>query len=122
VAAQLRAGLLQFQLDGEVFDAKGKWTYNLGKPKREAIIGADGIHGYKETPQVAFIEGAVTDRAALDLEALLGFKDGTATLQLANGKVVVLQSAWYAGEGTVDTDESEIAVRIEGLRGEEVPA
>ena len=32
----------------------------------EAIVGSDGIHGYKEVPQVGFIEGEITDRSDLD--------------------------------------------------------
>jgi len=42
--------------------------------------------------------------------------------ELANGKTVVLRSAWYAGEGKVNTAESEIDARFEGLSGEEIGA
>ena len=66
-----RAGIIYVKVDGKQYDAKGAYTYNLGKPKRDAIIGADGVHGYKETPQVAFIEGAVTDSDELDLATLV---------------------------------------------------
>ena len=56
-----RAGILFFKVDG-AHDAKGGFTYNLGGAKREAIVGSDAVHGYKETPRVAFIEGEITDR------------------------------------------------------------
>ena len=95
-----RAGIIYVKVDGKQYDAKGAYTYNLGKPKRDAIIGADGVHGYKETPQVAFIEGAVPD----------------VTLELNNGKVVTLSNAWFASEGSGSTDEGEIAVRFESRR------
>lgn len=113
-------GILQFKLDGELFNAKGEFTYNIGQPKREAVIGADAIHGFKEEPQVPFIEGAVTDTDETDLESLLNFRDGTATLQLANGKIIVIREAFFAGEGSVTHTEGEIAIRIEGISGEEV--
>jgi hypothetical protein len=87
---------------------------------REAIIGSDGVHGYRETPQVAFIEGALTDRGSLDLSALVRGRDQTVTLSLSNGKVIVLKDAWFAGEGTTSTEESEIAVRWEGAGAEEI--
>ena len=48
-----RAGRIYFKVDGTQYDAKGKFSYNLGLDKREAIVGADGVHGYKSTPQVA---------------------------------------------------------------------
>lgn len=115
-----RAGTLFFKVDGTQHDAKGSFTYNLGAPKRDAIVGADAIHGYKEVPQVPFIEGEITDRSDLDLSALLNLDGVTVTLELANGKVILLRDAWYAGEGNVETEESNIQVRFEGLGGEEV--
>ena len=120
MADQRRAGLIQLQITGKIQDAKGTFTYNLGRPKREAIAGSDGVHGFKETPQVAFIEGAITDRGNLDLDALVTTKDATVTLSLANGKTIVLSDAWYAGDGTVNTEEAEIAVRFEGKTAEEI--
>lgn len=120
MADQRRAGLIQLQVNGEIFDAKGSFNYNLGRPKREAIVGADRTHGYKEMPQVAFIEGAITDSGTLDLDSLATGKDLTVNLTLANGKLVVLNDAWFAGEGTGSTEEGEIAVRWEGVSAEEV--
>jgi hypothetical protein len=69
MADQRRAGLLQLKVNGEIQDAKGEFTYDLGQPKRTAIIGADGVHGYMEEPQVAFIEGKITDRGTLDVDS-----------------------------------------------------
>jgi len=34
----------------------------------------------------------------------------------------VIREAFYAGPGTVTTGEGEIALRLEGIRGEEIPA
>jgi Phage tail tube protein len=119
---QRRAGLIQIKVNGEIYDAKGAFSFNLGRPKREAIIGADGVHGYKEIPQIAFIEGSITDRGTLDLTSLVGQKDATVVLDLGNDKSVVLGDAWYAGEGTGNTEEAEFPVRWEGKNAEEVPA
>lgn len=119
--AQRRVGgIIQVQIQGQVYDAKGSYTYNLGRPIREAVVGADTVHGYKEMPQVAFIEGVITDRQGIDLEQIVTARDVTVTLQLANGKVIVLRDAWFAGEGSATTEEGEIAVRFEGISGEEV--
>ena len=106
MANQRRAGIIQLQINGTIQDAKGNFSYNLGQPKREAIVGNDGVHGFKETPQVAFIEGAITD--------------ATVTISLANGKVVELKDAWYAGEGTASSEEAEVPVRFEGDQAEEI--
>ena len=118
--SQRRAGLIQVQVNGEVYDAKGNWTYNLGKPMREAIIGADGVHGFKETPQVAFIEGEITDRGTLDIGALAQTENATVTLRLGSGKTVALADAWFAGDGTGNSEEANVAVRFEGSSAEEI--
>lgn len=118
--SQRRAGIIQLQVNGEVYDAKGNFSYNLGREMREGIVGADGVHGYKATPQLAFIEGEITDRGNLDLAALAVLEDATITLSLGNGKVVALRDAWFAGDGTGNSEEANIAVRFEGAGAEEV--
>lgn len=115
-----RAGIIFVRVDGGQLDAKGAFTYNLGAPKREAIVGSDAVHGFKETPQVAFIEGKVTDRGSLSVAALTAIEDSTVTLELANGKVVVLHGAWFAADGQAETGDGEINVRFEGDFAEEI--
>lgn len=115
-------GIIQLQVDGEVMSAKGNFTYNLGRPMREPILGSDVVHGYKETPQVPFIEGEISDRGDLDRVALVQLKDSTVTLDLANGKMFVLNGAYFAGDGTANTEEGNMAVRFEGANGEEFTA
>lgn len=116
-------GIISIQVNGAVFAAKGDWSWNLGRPKRSVIKGSDdAAHGYKEEPQVAYIEGKFTDRGDLDMNALTAMTNGTVTLQLANGKVIVLRDAVYAAEGSGNTAESEVDARFEGASGEEVKA
>lgn len=113
-------GIISFKVGGRQLNAKGNFTYNLGKEKREAVIGTDKVHGYKATPQPAFIEGEITDNVSLDLAALVETDGETVTLDLANGKSIVLRKAWYAGEGTGNTEEGNISVRFEAAEGEEI--
>lgn len=114
-------GIINIKVDGNVLLAKGAFSYNIGYPKREAVVGADGVHGFKETPQPSFIEGKITDTSELNLKTqILAIKNATVTLELANGKLVVLNQAYYAGDGTVNTEEGEIDCRFEGIRGNEV--
>lgn len=115
-----RGGKILFKIDGARYEAKGNFTYNLGADKKEAIVGADTVHGYKSTPQAPRIEGAITDRGDLNLTQILELDDATVTLELANGKTIVLSGAWYAGDGNVTTEEGEIEIVLEALRGEEV--
>lgn len=113
-------GIIEFKANGELYSAKGSWTYNLGKAKRDPVVGSDGVHGYKEMPQAPKIEGTITDRSDLDLEKLLTLKDATVTLRLANEKIIVLRDAFYAGDGDVTTEEGEIQALFHGTSAEEV--
>ncbi len=122
MAGQKRVGgLIALKIDGNQYKAKGNFTYNLGRAKREGVIGAEAVHGYKETPQLAFVEGEITDDSELDLATLLDATDVVVTLQLGAGdKVIVLNHAWFAGDGTGNTEEGNIAVRFEADSGEEI--
>lgn len=113
-----RAGIIYLKVDGRIYDAKGNFTFNLGKHKREGIAGADKVHGFKEAVQVPFIEGEITDKSDLDLATLQNIEDATVTLELATGKTVVLKQAWYAADGDVGTEEGNIQVRFEGMEAE----
>lgn len=110
---QRRGGMIEVKVAGVMYDAKGNFTYNLGRGKKTAIEGAAAMHGYSEKPQVAFIEGEITDKASLDLGALIGAEDVTVTLTLGNGKVIVWRDAYFAGEGTGNTEEGNVDFRFE---------
>lgn len=118
--SNLIAGILELKINGEIQNAKGNFTYNLGKLKREAIVGADRVHGFKGMPQVPFIEGEITDRADLNVESFLDTEGATITLSLANGKVIVLKEASFTADGDIGTEEANIQVRFEGMSAEEV--
>lgn len=113
-------GIIEVKANGQLYSAKGSWTYNLGIPKRDIVLGSDSIHGYKELPQEPMIEGVITDNVDLDLPTLLSITQATVTLQLANGKIIVLRDAFFSGDGNVTTEEGEIAAKFSGLSAEEV--
>lgn len=114
-------GKIFIKADGAQFDAKGQFEYNLGVDKRDPVIGSDGYHGYKAMPQEAYISGAITDNYDLDLKNdLLTIENATITLELYNGKVIVLRNADYTGQGTAQTEEGEVEIRFTGASATEV--
>jgi len=114
------SGIIELKTNGEIQNAKGSFTYNLGRLKKEMIVGQDRVHGYKALPQVPFIEGEITDRGSLNLETFMDADDVTVTLSLANGKVIVLKEGVYAADGDGSTEEANIQARWEGMSCEEV--
>ena len=115
-----RIGLLQVQVNGEVFRAKGGWTLTLGTPTGEPVVGADELHGIKITPGVPMIEGEITDSKELDLRAILTLVDGTVTATLRNGKTFVLSDATQTSAGGLSTEEGNIEVQFIGKTANEV--
>lgn len=118
--AQNRFGLRALKVDGNVYNVKGNVSYNVGNPIREAVVGADRVHGFTEKPQVPFVEGEISDTPDLKLADLTGKIDSTVTVELLNGKVIVLRNAWFAGEGNGNSEEGNIAFRFEGKSGTEI--
>jgi hypothetical protein len=114
------AGMIELTVNGVLLQAKGNFTYNLGQPKNEMIVGADRVHGHKSTPQVPYIEGEITDSSDFDTEAFVNTSGATVVLSLANGKKVMLKDSVYAGDGNVQTEEANIQFRFEGTKAEEV--
>jgi len=115
-------GTLFVKVNGEQLQAKGEFTYNVNPVKRESVVGADTIHGFKEEPKAIFCEGAITDSDELDLQALQATRDATVILELANGKTVTFSEAFYAADGDVTHVEGEIQFRFEAISGEEIAA
>lgn len=97
--------------------ARGTFTCNTGHPKRSAVVGSGGVHGYSEEEQVPFIEGEITKKG-IDIDALCQVDGETVTAELADGSVFVLQDAWFAGDGNVDTQDGKMQVRFEGLQAD----
>ena len=112
-------GIIFVKVNGQQYRAKGDWTYNLGQPMREFIVGSDSVHGYKEVPQVPFISGMITDTSELNMTNLLTIKGATVQLELPNDKIIILRDAAFEGEGSGNTGEGEIEVKFSGFSAEE---
>lgn len=121
MSKQRRGGIIYLKIDGVQYEAIGNFSYNLGTEKRESLVGSSGVQGYKATPQPAFIEGEIRDSSDLSLKKMSELDDVTATLELANGKTVVLKKAYSVSEGTGNSEEGNIPFRLESaLPGEEI--
>lgn len=120
MAGLRRAGLLAFSIDGERYDVVGNINYSLGEPVREELIGADGVHGYKEVPGTPLMELEIRDSGDLDVASVARINDATVTAELVNGKAVVLRRAFQASPVTQGSEEGTVEVRFVGLSAEEI--
>ncbi len=120
MAGLRRAGLLAFSIDGERYDVVGNIGYSLGESVREELVGADGVHGYKETPGTPLMELEIRDSGDLDVASVARISDSTVTAELVNGKAVVLRRAFQASPVTQGSEEGTVEVRFVGLSAEEI--
>ncbi|MBU1610336.1 MAG: phage tail tube protein [Proteobacteria bacterium] len=110
-----QAGVFFVKINGEVVSAKGEFTFGGDNSKREGMVDESGtVVGYKETPQLPFIEGAIFDLSSTDSDAIKALDGCTVSVQLANGKTKALSDAWYAHDGNQSTGEGTLPVRFEG--------
>lgn len=117
-------GLISFKADGTSLLAKGNFTYSLGKPKREAVMGVQGVDGYKETPQVPYVEGEISLNSETSISDIQDMVDVTVELDLGSisggqTKSIVFSNAYYAGEGKAETEEGKFGIRFEAASAEE---
>lgn len=94
---------------------RGGWTVSPSRTKKEGIAGQDAVHGYKEMPEVPFMEGDVSYMSDLDIRALDEAEEITATAELANGKTWVGVQGWRADKSEIDTEEGKLKVKLEFL-------
>jgi hypothetical protein len=111
-------GVVYLRKNGKLLTlGDGEITCNPGHLKREAVMSSSGVAGFKESPQVSFIEGELIYGRDLDLKELWDTQDETVTAELANGKTFVLMNAYWAGDGDIKSD-GKVSFRFEGMRGE----
>lgn len=116
------AGTIYLRLNGALLRAVGDFSWNLGLPKNESVVGATGNDGVKRTEQIPFIEGLVRTTAQFDPVAVATGRAETATLEIGSGATVVLRDATYCHEGTGQTEEGTFPVRWEGASATWIPA
>lgn len=109
------AGVCYLSIDGQRVALSGEFAYQVGTPTREAKIGQDGYHGYKEKPAVGSITGKLRDAGGVSLSALGALTNTTVVAELANGKTVIGRNMFWSGEPPkADAEEAEIEFKFEG--------
>ncbi len=112
-------GIFYLKVNGKlIITTEGEFTYNIGKPKRQAEkSGALKVAGFSAEAQVPYVDGEIYDTEDIEIEALLDTEDATVTIELYNGKTVILSGAYFCGEGEFNT-KGRLKVRFEGMEGD----
>ncbi len=110
-------------VDSIAYYGEGVFEYSAGYDKNEEVMGSHGLAGYKSTPVAPYISGTIIDDGSFPISALAKIKNSTITLDLANGKQVVLRGAVSANDdGFKGNTDGKFSVKFFGDSLEEVPA
>lgn len=116
----LIAGHLEITYNGNILNAVGNFTLNLGRPKREILVGPDRVHGYSEMPQAPTISGEIRDSDKLTVDDILLMEDATVVATVANGKKYMYEGCTYTGDGNIETEEGKLQFECGGITATEI--
>jgi len=108
------AGVCYLSVDGQRVALVGEFSYRPASPTREAKMGADGFHGYKEKPQQGQIKAKLRDSGGVKVADLGAMTNVTVTAELANGKTVIGRNMFVTEAPSADSEEAEIEITWEG--------
>jgi hypothetical protein len=113
------AGIAYLTVDGQSYMLSGALSYRVSGRTRETMIGQDGVHGYKETPQSGRISATLRDAGGLSIAQLNQMTNVTVVAELANGKIVVGRNMWAVDSQEGKADDGTVDVAWEGFSVEE---
>lgn len=116
------AGTAFIKVDGVQYDLRGNFKVMPATTENTGVAGADGVHGYTQKYVVPSIEADLTDTGGLSITTIYGLTNSTVTLELVNGKVYVLNQAWYSGPTNLNAVEGTLPVKFEGFNCTEILA
>jgi hypothetical protein len=114
MSSNLIAGTAQVTTDGVTQQLEGGLKYSTATVKREALMGKDGFHGWKEMPVAPFIEMVLRDAGDLTVADFNAMRNSTVSATLANGKIVTGRNMGAVDVQEVDTEDAKFTVRFEG--------
>jgi len=114
MSSNLIAGTAQVTVDGATYQLEGSAKYSPSRVKREALIGQDGFHGWKEMPVAGSISMSLRDAGNLTVGQLNAIRNATVVLTLANGKIVAGRNMGTTDVQEVETEDAKFDVKFEG--------
>ena len=112
------AGTATITADGTSYLLVGDLSYDPSTVTREALLGQDGPHGYKEKPKFGKIKATLRDTGDLTIADLNAMSNVTVVLDLANGKTVLGRNMFTTDPQSVATEEGTVEVTWEGTVSE----
>lgn len=116
------AGTVYFKIDGNQYSLRGNIDIDPAVKMREPIVGADGYHGHKTTPQAPFFTIELSDLPELSIRSFEEMTDVTCTIQLESGKTYLLRNACCEKAPNLNPTEGSLSLKFFGPEFEEILA
>jgi len=115
------AGFFELKHNGTTLSARGTFTINLGRPKRDGVVSSRSVDGFTEVVQIPSCKGMITDFDNLHvIDDILEMTDATVTIKAGNGKTYMIEDAWFSADGEVDVEKGTVQFECQGLGAEEM--
>lgn len=111
------AGTAYMSIDGKPVALVGDFEWDPGLVVREALVGMDGVHGFKEKPHPASMKMTLRDLGNVSAAAFNNLTDTTVTVELANGKRVTGADLFQVGPTPVKAEDGTLEVEFNGRVG-----
>jgi hypothetical protein len=109
------AGIAYITIDGVSYSIAGDASYTLSTVTREALMGPDGFHGYKEMPAPGKISIKFRNGSAVDVNLLNSIVNSTVVLEMNNGKTAIGRNMFRDGEPIeVETEDGTGTLNLTG--------
>ena len=112
------AGICYIKCDGEQLEVSGGVEVPLVDVKREEVMVAAGVAGFKETALAPYVKVTAIFMPSFPLDALRTNTEITVTAELANGKVYTLSGAFLKGEPSIKGEEGTVDLEFSGTKGQ----
>ncbi len=87
----------------------------FGNPKREAVMGDDGVLGHSESYEDApYIKCTIVHAQSTDEDVIKDFVDESITLETNSGKVYTLRDAWTVEPLSLTVKDGQLEVLFNG--------
>lgn len=114
-------GITSLDIDGTTYQVRGNASVNLGQPKREGVVGLDGVHGYTEKPQMPSGSCEISDTKDISIkDKILNMTASTITFVFGNGKIYFFEEAWFEGDGNIESEEGKLNFEFGAMFGDEL--
>lgn len=113
-------GRAQIKANGKIFDSHPGATLDPGGVSRESVVGANAVHGFKETVKQSKVELEISVKAGTSLAEINRMDDITLTFEVDTGQTWVISNGWVTEPATLTDNDGKAKIVIEGPPAEEM--